>query len=83
MCMPVVEVTIPDQLQAEIDRLVEEGEFVNREEAMEELMSVGMSAMAGPATTDDEVEESPFTQAFDDQRDPAARDEGPDDEYTF
>lgn len=81
--MPVVEVTIPDQLHAEIDRLVEDGEFVNREEAMEELVTAGLSAMAGPATADDEVEENPFTQAFDDQRDPAMRGEGSDDEYSF
>lgn len=78
--MPRVEVTVPDRLVSEVDRLVESDEFVNREEAMEELLSVGLSAMSGPVEED--TPDNPFTQAVEDQQDPAQLDE-PDDDYTF
>lgn len=80
--MPVVEVTVPDKLVSEVDRLVEEGEFVNREEAMEELVTVGMSALAGPSRSDDELLDNPFSQIIEDQQDPAMRGD-PDDDYSF
>ncbi|PSQ14152.1 cell surface protein, partial [Halobacteriales archaeon QS_7_68_65] len=32
--MPKVEITIPEQLEMRIARMVEEGEFLNREEAI-------------------------------------------------
>lgn len=80
--MPVVEVTVPDKLVSEVDRLVEEGEFVNREEAMEELVTVGMTAMAGPSSSDDEPTDNPFSQVVEDQQDPAMRGD-PDDGYSY
>jgi hypothetical protein len=80
--MPVVEVTVPDKLVSEVDRLVEDGEFVNREEAMEELVTVGMSAMSGPSPDEDEPVENPFSQVIEDQQDPAMRGD-PDDDYSF
>lgn len=78
--MPQVEVTVPDRLVSEVDRMVEAGEFVNREEAMEELLSFGLSAMAEPA--EEETVDNPFSQAIEDQQDPALRDEASD-EYAF
>ncbi|MFB6254099.1 MAG: cell surface protein [Halobacteriaceae archaeon] len=42
--MPKVEITIPDHIEMQIAQLVEQGEFVSREEAVEELLSSGMKA---------------------------------------
>ncbi len=79
--MPEVEVSLPDRIDSEISRLVEQGEFLNREQAVEELLSMGVSAYA-PTETTDEPDQNLFTQMTDDQQDPAARgDEG--DEYTL
>ena len=79
--MPEVEVSLPDRIDSEIARLVDQGEFLNREQVVEELLSMGVSAYA-PAETTDEPDEDLFTQMTDDQQDPAARvDEG--DDYTF
>jgi len=79
--MPEVEVSLPDRIDSEIARLVDQGEFLNREQAVEELLSVGVSAYATAESTD-EPDEDLFTQMTDDQQDPAARtDEG--DDYTF
>jgi Arc/MetJ-type ribon-helix-helix transcriptional regulator len=79
--MPEVEVSLPDRIDSEIARLVDQGEFLNREQAVEELLSMGVSAYA-PAETTDDPDEDLFTQMTDDQQDPAARvDEG--DDYTF
>lgn len=79
--MPEVEVSLPDRIDSEIARLVEQGEFLNREQAVEELLSMGVSAYA-PAETTNEPDQDLFTQMTEDQQDPAARgDEG--DEYTL
>ena len=79
--MPEVEVSLPDRIDSEISRLVEQGEFLNREQAVEELLSMGVSAYA-PTDTNDEPEQDLFTQMTDDQQDPAARiDDG--DDYAF
>lgn len=79
--MPEVEVSLPDRIDSEIARLVEQGEFLNREQAVEELLSMGVSAYA-PADTTDEPDQDIFTQMTEDQQDPAARgDDG--DEYTL
>jgi Arc/MetJ-type ribon-helix-helix transcriptional regulator len=81
--MPEVEVSLPDRIDSEIARLVEQGEFLNREQAVEELLSMGVSAYA-PSETSDETtaEQDMFTQMTDDQQDPAARDDDGD-EYTL
>ena len=42
--MPKVEITIPEHLEMQIAGMVERGEFVNREEAIEELLSTGIKA---------------------------------------
>lgn len=80
--MPKVEVTLPDQINGDIDRLVEQGEFVNREQAVEELLSRGVSAYSTVEESTEEQGEDLFTQAVDDQQDPAMRDDG-DDDYSF
>ncbi len=78
--MGEIEVSLPDRIDSEIARLVEQGEFLNREQAVEELLSMGVSAYA-PTETNEEPEQDLFTQMTDDQQDPAARSD--DDEYTL
>ncbi|UIO99246.1 ribbon-helix-helix domain-containing protein [Halobaculum sp. CBA1158] len=52
--MPKVEITVPEHLEMQIAQMVEQGEFVNREEAIEELVSTGMKAYktSGPQDSD-------------------------------
>ncbi len=52
--MPKVQLTIPDHLEMQIAQLVEEGEFVNREEAIEELLSTGLRAYKTSGPIEDE-----------------------------
>lgn len=42
--MAKVEITIPEHLEMQIAQMVERGEFMNREEAVEELLSTGLKA---------------------------------------
>lgn len=84
--MPQIEVDLPDRVETEINRLVEKGEFVNREQAIEELLTMGASAYdAGESGSRESVEPGGDwqTQSVEDQGDPAARDEDADDERTF
>ncbi|MGZ0748600.1 MULTISPECIES: DUF7120 family protein [unclassified Haloparvum] len=55
--MPKVEITVPEHLEMQIAQMVEKGEFLNREEAIEDLLSTGMKAYktSGPK----EEEEGP------------------------
>jgi len=71
--MPNIEVSLPDRVDTEIDRLVDQGEFLNREQAIEELLSMGMSAYetTGTSTEDDEW----VMQNVEDQTDPAVQDD--------
>jgi Arc/MetJ-type ribon-helix-helix transcriptional regulator len=54
--MPKVEITIPEHLEMQIAQMVEQGEFVNREEAVEDLLATGLKAYktSGPSEDDDE-----------------------------
>lgn len=52
--MPNVEITIPEHLEMRVAQLVEQGEFVNQEEAIEELLSTGIKAYKTSGPTDDE-----------------------------
>jgi Arc/MetJ-type ribon-helix-helix transcriptional regulator len=54
--MAKVEITIPEQLEMQIARMVDEGEFLNRQEAVEELLSTGMRAYQTSGPMDDEDE---------------------------
>ena len=82
--MPKVEVTLPDRITGDIDRLVDQEEFVNREQAVEELLSMGMSAYDTVEEQTENEGEDLFTQTVEDQQDPAARmDDEQGDDYTF
>ena len=52
--MPNVEVTVPDRIEMQIAQLVEQGEFVTREDAIEELLASGLKAYqtSGPIEDD-------------------------------
>jgi Arc/MetJ-type ribon-helix-helix transcriptional regulator len=70
--MPKVDLTIPEHLEMQIAQMVEQGEFVNREEAVEELLSTGLKAFKTSGPMEEE--------------EPALEDEGMmghDDEYVF
>ncbi|GAA0251455.1 MULTISPECIES: ribbon-helix-helix domain-containing protein [Haladaptatus] len=71
--MPKVEITVPEHLEMQIAQMVEQGEFVNREEAIEDLLATGLKAYktSGP---------------MDNDREPGLEDEGMmghEDEYVF
>jgi Arc/MetJ-type ribon-helix-helix transcriptional regulator len=66
---------LPDRIVSEIDRMVEQGEFLNRDQAVEELLTMGVSAYETTTEEPTNVDEDLFTQAIDDQQDPAAMDE--------
>ena len=53
--MPKVEITVPEHLEMQIAQMVEQGEFVNREEAIEELLSTGLKAYktSGPSENEE------------------------------
>ncbi|WP_436910593.1 ribbon-helix-helix domain-containing protein [Halosimplex marinum] len=55
--MPKVDLTIPEHLEMRIAQLVEQGEFLNREEAIEDLLSTGIKAYktSGPKDDDEEA----------------------------
>jgi Arc/MetJ-type ribon-helix-helix transcriptional regulator len=52
--MPNVELTIPEHLEMRIAQLVEQGEFVDRNEAIEGLLSTGMKAYKTSGPREDE-----------------------------
>lgn len=81
--MSEFEVSLSDRIDSEIDRLVEQGEFLNREQAVEELLTMGVSTYATTGESDREEDETLFTQMTEDQQDPAAREDDANDEYTF
>ncbi len=55
--MPKVDLTIPEHLEMRITQLVEQGEFLNREEAIEDLLSTGLKAYktSGPMDDDEDA----------------------------
>ncbi|MFB6218718.1 MAG: CopG family transcriptional regulator [Halobacteriaceae archaeon] len=82
--MAKFEVTLSDQQYDEIESLVGGEEFLNWEQATEELISMGLSAYTTEDDTGEEgIEEEMFTQAIEEQQDPAVRDESTGDDRTF
>jgi metal-responsive CopG/Arc/MetJ family transcriptional regulator len=79
--MANVEVTLTDRLDTEIDRLVEQGDFINREQATEEILRAGLSAYSTTESGDETVEET-FLQHTSEQGDPAMK-EAAGEDYTF
>lgn len=79
--MTQLEVSLPDQTESEIRRLIEQGEFINWDQAVEKILARGIQAYDVPedegTSFDDEMIESITSE----QQDPAMQDEpGPDDQ---
>lgn len=82
--MSRVKVSLPDQTDSEIQRLVDQGEFINRDQAIEELLSLGISAYGPTEESEDELEETGFNTVASEQQDPALQDDtGGGDDYGF
>ena len=67
--MPNVTITVPEHLEMRIAQFVEQGEFVDREEAIEELLSTGLRAYktSGPIDDDDPGFEDDGMMGHDDE----------------
>ncbi|MFC6836034.1 ribbon-helix-helix domain-containing protein [Halomarina ordinaria] len=52
--MPKVEITIPEHLEMQITQMIEQGEFVNRDEAVEDLLAAGLRAYKTSGPMDDD-----------------------------
>ncbi|HMB49123.1 DUF7120 family protein [Natronoarchaeum rubrum] len=70
--MPKTNVNVPEHLEMQIAQMVEQDEFVDRKEAIEELLSTGLKAYKTSGPMDDE------DQGFEDDGMM-----GHDDEYVF
>ncbi|WP_181685946.1 ribbon-helix-helix domain-containing protein [Halorhabdus salina] len=81
--MPKISISLADRIESDIDRLVEQGEFVNRDQAVEELLTMGVSAYETTEESTDLAEDDLFSQTVEDQQDPAIHDDDPDEGYTF
>lgn len=77
--MPSAEVSLPDKLDSEITQLVDRGEFLNREQAIETLLSMGITVYDESGSASEEPTEDVFNQKAAEQHDPA-RDDGPSDD---
>jgi len=78
--MSKIKISLPDQAAYDIQRPVEQGEFINRDQAVEDLLPRGISAYA--TTTEDSdspVDDEMFGQTTAEQHDPAMED----DDYGF
>lgn len=73
--MPEIEVSLPDRIDSEISRIAEEGEFVSREQAIEELLSTGLSAYKTTESSPEQARGDWDTQAAGAEQDPAMEDE--------
>jgi Arc/MetJ-type ribon-helix-helix transcriptional regulator len=72
--VPTIELSLPDKMDSEITRFVDQGEFINREQAIEELLTTGISAYdVGEDSTEETLDDS-FTHMTDEYQDPAKRD---------
>ncbi|MFB6110438.1 MAG: hypothetical protein ABEJ60_06140 [Halodesulfurarchaeum sp.] len=76
--MPVVEVSLPDELRSEFEKLVDE-EFVSEEQAAEELLRRGIDAYStntgDDSTRADDVLEGAENNLFDTANDPGSIDD--------
>jgi metal-responsive CopG/Arc/MetJ family transcriptional regulator len=81
--MPTVEVSLPEDVFTQLERMTEE-EFVSREAAVEELLSMGLDAYTrdtGEDVAETDMAEEYADDMFDTAADPGMREE--DDDYSF
>ncbi|MUV57254.1 hypothetical protein SAMN04487947_4017 [Halogeometricum rufum] len=76
--MPIVEVTLPDELLTDFENLVDE-EFVSEEQAVEELLSMGIDAynvnVVDESTPGDDFMDGAENNLFDTADDPGGLDD--------
>ncbi|RLM53972.1 hypothetical protein DVK02_11130 [Halobellus sp. Atlit-31R] len=76
--MPIVEVTLPDELLSEFEQLVDQ-EFVTEEQAVEELLSMGIDAynveVVDESEPGDDFMEGAENNLFDTASDPGGLDD--------
>lgn len=72
------EIDIPDDLDFQVQRLVDDGEFTSYEDAIQSLLSSGLTAHRTSGQTSEDDEFSDFEDDFGTQEPP-----GHDDEYAF
>jgi Arc/MetJ-type ribon-helix-helix transcriptional regulator len=71
--MSKIEIDIPERLEMQIAQLIEEDEYIDRQEAIEDLISIGIRTLrTSGRREEDEFEESGFEDTM-----------GGDDEYAF
>ncbi|MBV0903217.1 ribbon-helix-helix domain-containing protein [Haloarcula salina] len=74
--MSKIKVSLPDQVDSDIQRLVEQGEFLNRDQAVEDLLKRGISAyQTTTESTEETLDEEIFDQTASEQQDPAMQDD--------
>jgi len=81
--MAKIEMELSDRVESDIERMVEQGEFVNWDEAVEKLLTQGLNAYGPTEEESEELGGDMFQQSVADQQDPAMRDEPGDDEFTL
>ena len=81
--MAKIEMELSDRVENDIERMVNQGEFVNWDEAVEKLLTQGLSAYGPIEEESEELGGDMFQQSVADQQDPAMRDDPGDDEYTL
>jgi Arc/MetJ-type ribon-helix-helix transcriptional regulator len=54
--MVKAEINVPEHLDMQIAQLVDQGDFINREEAVEELLATGLKAYKTSGPVDNEAE---------------------------
>jgi Arc/MetJ-type ribon-helix-helix transcriptional regulator len=70
--MSKIEIDIPERLEMQIAQLIEEDEYIDRQEAVEDLISIGIRTLRTSGRREEEEFESEFEDTM-----------GGDDEYAF
>lgn len=65
--MGKIEINIPERLEMQIDQLMEEGEYLDRQEAVEDLISIGIKTLKTSGRQEDEFDEFEDTMGGDDE----------------
>lgn len=73
--MGELDMELSDRVDTEVQRLVDQGDFLNREQAYEELLQMGLATYSTESEEEEIADEQMFSDVVDEQRDPAMRDE--------
>lgn len=65
--MGKIEINIPERLEMQIDQLMEEGEYLDRQEAVEDLISIGIKTLKTSGRQEEEFDEFEDTMGGDDE----------------